>query len=258
MRALAFFDVDETLLNTKSMFDFLRFQLSESDYAHEIGKLRAMAARGADRGDINRAYYRLFAGASWTDLLARGRLWYAEIRSGRRIGPPFIAAGVATLHNHRAAGHYTALISGSFQPCLQPLAEHLGADIILGTEPEIDSAGRLTGEVYQPVIGPGKRLAAHAAANQHGLALRDCYAYGDHASDLDLLQAVGMPTAIGQDPLLLTHAHAADWPVLSATELVADPETALTAGNTSCTCGCAVAAWSIPTEATTEWTCASR
>jgi HAD superfamily hydrolase (TIGR01490 family) len=213
---IAFFDVDETLLATKSMFDFLRFRRSAEEHRRATDRLGSMARAGVDRVEINRAYYRLWAGEDWAGLMDRGRAWYAEIRSGARIGPPFIASTFAALGGHREAGHLIALMSGSFLPCLRPLADDLGVEIVLCTHPEVDSSGRLTGNVRHPMIGRSKGVVVHATARRRQANLTDCHAYADHASDLAMLRCVGHPNVVGTDPVLLAAARAGGWPVLSA------------------------------------------
>jgi HAD superfamily hydrolase (TIGR01490 family) len=230
---IAFFDVDETLLNTKSMFDFLRFHRSAEEHRRATDHLGSMVRAGVDRVEINRAYYRLWAGEDWARLMEQGRAWYAEIRSGARIGPPFIDSTWSALRRHREAGHVIALMSGSFLPCLRPLADDLGADILLCTHPEVDTAGRLTGSVRHPMIGRAKGVVLHATARRRQANLTDCHAYADHASDLAMLRSVGHPHVVGTDPVLLITARAEGWPVLSADAVVeADFATARSAPTT--------------------------
>jgi HAD superfamily hydrolase (TIGR01490 family) len=216
MKPIAFFDVDETLLATKSMFDFLRFRRSVAEFTTASERLGSMAFAGVDRVEINRAYYRLWEGENWSELMEAGRAWYAEIRSGQRIGPPFIAATMSALRSHQAAGDLIVLMSGSFEPCLRPLADELGVDTLLCTHPQIDRAGRVTGLVRYPMIGRAKLLAVHATVRRHHTNLTACHAYGDHASDLPVLRAVGHPRVVGDDPVLLAAARGSDWPVFSA------------------------------------------
>ena len=216
---IAFFDVDETLIDTKSMFDFLRFVLAEAGddgtaYREQAGALQQAAADGTPRSEINRAYYRLFTGRSWTDLQDAGHRWYAELCRRDR---PFLAEGLAAFHRHRAAGDVTVLVSGSFRPCLDPIAEHLGATAILCTEPLLDGDGRLTGEVRVPMIGDHKRAAAQALIDQSHADPAACHGYGDHASDLPFLTLVGHPAVIGSNPDLLEAASRGGWPVHPAT-----------------------------------------
>ncbi|MFI9269876.1 HAD family hydrolase [Kitasatospora sp. NPDC052896] len=204
---LVFSDVDETLIACKSMFDFLRFQLTsrhgesgEDRYLEMVGELRAMAAAGAPREEVNRSYYRLYAGEEVAEIAELGRRWFAE-----RSATPgfFIGSTVAALREHRAAGAELVLVSGSFDACVAPIAGHVGASYVLATAPEAVD-GRYTGEVVEPMIGYGKRagvmrlLADHAAVDP-----RDCFAYGDHLSDLPMLECVGHPRVVGGDPELI-------------------------------------------------------
>lgn len=181
-----------------------------------MGQLHALAALGIDRTDLLRTYYRLYEGVSWTDLLEQGRQWYRQLRQGRRTGPPFIASALAALRAHQDAGHVMALVSESFAPCLTPLAEDLGADLVLCSEVPLDAAGRLTGEVRRPMTPATKARAVAAAAAERGADPRDCFGYGGHADGLALLRAVGRPSVVGADPVLLARAYGAGWPVLPA------------------------------------------
>ncbi|MGQ0464588.1 MAG: HAD family hydrolase [Sporichthyaceae bacterium] len=218
-RVIAFFDVDETLLTGKSMIDFLRFCRSADEHRAATEHLGTLARSGVDRDELNRAYYRLWAGWDWDELVAAGRDWYAAVRAGARIGPPFVASTRQALADHRESGHLIALLSGSFLPCVQPLADDLAADVVYCTHPELDHDGRITGQVRQPMIGRTKRVAVVAAAHRHGADPTQCHAYADHASDLAMLRAVGHPHVVGNDPVLRAAAHAAGWPVLDDTPL---------------------------------------
>jgi phosphoserine phosphatase len=66
--------------------------------------------------------------------------------------------------------------------------------------------GRYTGEVVRPMIGEGKREAVLALLRDHpgGVDPRECYAYGDHPSDLPMLECVGNPRVVGGNPDLLS------------------------------------------------------
>jgi phosphoserine phosphatase len=198
------------------MDDFLRYRLPGSQYAYEVGQLRALAALGVDRRDLMCAYYRLYEGVSWAELLEQGRQWYRELRQGRRGGPPFVASAHAALRAHQDAGHVTALVSESFAPCLAPLAADLGVDRVLCSEVLLDAAGRVTGEVRHLMTPAARARSVAAAAADLGADPRDCFGYGGHAGGLALLRAVGKPSVVGADPVLLARAHGAGWPVLPA------------------------------------------
>lgn len=201
---LVFSDVDETLITVKSMFDFLHYQLvrrhgtaGEEEYERIMAVVRRRAADGTSRADINRFYYSHYAGES---VEAIGRLaddWFAERTASTRGF--YVNTTREALAAHRAARATLVLVSGSFPPLLEPLAREVGADAILCTRPLI-SDGRYTGEVGTPVIGDGKRAAVLGRLESRpDVDPRDCWAYGDHVSDLPMLELVGHPVAVGDD-----------------------------------------------------------
>ncbi|MER7028865.1 HAD family hydrolase [Streptomyces ramulosus] len=205
-RSAAFFDVDETLITVKSMFAFLRHWLARNGddgtlYRRRADALREMAAR-LPREEGNRAYYTFFAGVPAAGLLAAGREWYAAYRMGPDA---FVTATVRALARHQAAGDRTVLVSGGFAACLEPLAEDLGVDLILCSTPLVSADGTLTGEVGTAMIGKAKAVAVDRTIAEFGLPAADCWAYGDHSSDLGMLSSVGHPVAVGDDPVLCAH-----------------------------------------------------
>lgn len=211
-RAVAFFDVDETLITVKSMSSFLAFYWDRAGEDRDRflrarnEHLRDQAA-GVSRSRLNRAFYRHFRGASGAELNRAGREWFA---SEQAQGGLFHQPAVDALRGHRRAGDLVVLVSGSFLPCLAPVAEALHADVVLCTTAE-ERDGVLTGEVGPPVIGPRKAYLARQTMSDHRADPRDCHAYGDHASDADLLRAVGHPVVVGDDPVLTSLARRERW-----------------------------------------------
>ena len=208
----AFFDVDETLITVKSMFRFLEFHLAAageppSAYPAAVAHLRGLARAGVAREHANREYYRHFAGRDVAEVAQHGRAWFARERRERELFHP---PTLAEFHEHARAGDLTVLVSGSFTPCLEPIAELIGADLVLCSAPEIHD-GRYTGALRVPMIGAGKASAARAVMAAHGLDAGDCVAYGDHASDLPLLLSVGCPVVVGDDPVLVEQADRHGW-----------------------------------------------
>lgn len=211
----AFFYVDETLISVKSMFRFLEFYLEfrgEPPGTYQVmrDRLGSLAAT-APREEVNRAYYRLYEGEPVERLAAAGRAWLrAELDE-----PGFLLEGPVAEHAAlRAAGVPTFLVSGSFFACLEPIGELLGAGEVHGAPVRVHR-GRLTGEIDHPVIGAGKAHVARAVARLRGFDLERCVAYGDHASDLPMLEATGDAVVVGADPELLRHARARGWRVLA-------------------------------------------
>ncbi|MFJ9174904.1 HAD family hydrolase [Streptomyces sp. NPDC102360] len=215
-RRAAFFDVDETLITTKSMLDFLRHWLrSQGDdgcaYRAERARFSALAASGVDRVTLNRTYFERFAGVPHAYLLAMGRTWW---RDYRQRSDAFVPAVRRALDRHRAAGDSVVLVSGSCDALLEPIAREVGADRVLSTQLVADSRGSLTGEVGLPMIGAAKRAGVSETIRRLGVEPDDCFAYGDHESDLEMLALVGHPVVVGSSAVLLAHAAVHDWPVL--------------------------------------------
>lgn len=212
MTAAAFFDVDETLISVKSMFDFLEFHLAAcgeppETYRRLISRVDAAKARGASRDTALREYFRLLAGQRADRLARSGEAWFAD-RLAR--GGLFIEPVLAELRTHRADGAAAVLLSGSFFACLDPVAEHVGAERTFGTRPTV-RRGELTGEILAPMIGGAKARTAGLAATVRGWNLAECAAYGDHPSDLPLLEAVGHPVVVGADPVMSERAGRIGW-----------------------------------------------
>ncbi|MFJ9721150.1 HAD family hydrolase [Streptomyces sp. NPDC101209] len=210
--AAAFFDVDETLIAVNSMYRFLRhhFQVCgrpRSAFEEAVRGLRALAERGAPRAAVARAYYRLYAGQDARELAAQGRDWFErELRSGEL----FLTATVDALRAHQRRGERVVLVSGSFAACLDPLAQRLGVDAVLSARP--GTVGNIhTGAVDATMIGEEKAVAVRTLLRDLGLRGEHCHAYGDHASDLPMLLAVGHPVVVGPDAVLARHAEAGAW-----------------------------------------------
>ncbi|MER6090767.1 HAD family hydrolase [Streptomyces bluensis] len=201
---LVFSDVDETLITVKSMFDFLHYQLvrrhgvaGEEEYERIMAVVRRRAGDGTPRADINRLYYGHYTDESVETIGRLAEDWFAErTASGRGF---YIESTREALTAHRAGGATVVLVSGSFPPLLEPLAREVGADAVLCTRPLV-ADGRYTGEVETPVIGAGKAAAVlRKLESRPDVDPRDCWAYGDHVSDLPMLELVGHPVAVGED-----------------------------------------------------------
>jgi HAD superfamily hydrolase (TIGR01490 family) len=208
----AFFDVDGTLLTGTSLFSFLEYDLATrgrppSDYADAFDGLRKNTEAGLPREENNRAYYRLFAGRDVAEVMAKGRDWFqAEYARGELFDPRVLMM----LREHRLAGDLVVLLSGSFPPCLAPIARFTGADAVLCSTP-FATDGRYTGEIPVPMIGRAKAEAASSFAASNGVRFEDCFAYGDHSSDAHLLSSVGNACVVGEDPVLAGHAGDNGW-----------------------------------------------
>ena len=153
-------------------------------------------------------FYRKYAGVERAELEA-----WAERDVERYWRDSLYPQAVAKLEEHRERGHRIGIVSGSLEPVLKPLADALGADILLATEPDMDN-GRLTGRlVGGPLNGENKATALRRLSDSTGIDLERCYAYGDSYADQQFLESVGNPVAVNPDRRLGKIAEARGWPV---------------------------------------------
>jgi phosphoserine phosphatase len=110
---------------------------------------------------------------------------------------------VATM---RAAGAWTALVSGGFTVFTSRIASMLGFDEnranILG-----ESGGFLTGTVAEPILGrEAKATALTEISARLGYSVEDAIAVGDGANDLDMLGMAGTGVALHAKPSVAAKA----------------------------------------------------
>lgn len=119
------------------------------------------------------------------------------------------APGVTQLQTHQDDGAHIVLVSGSFAPALQPAARLLGADQLICSTPEV-SRGKYTGRLARPLIAEEKGRAVQRLLAELDVPAEQAAAYGDHASDLPMLAAAGLPGCVGDDPDLVAHVRDRD------------------------------------------------
>lgn len=214
-RSFAFFDVDDTLIATKSMLDFYRYWcLVECDNAEELTRFERsferLRALNESREGLNRAYYAFFAGLTPQKLVQLGRRWFAHAKAARPelINKPVIEA----LRRHAAAGVAPVFVSGSCEALLRPLADECGVQYILSAPLLLDERGAYSGALGEPqTIGEGKGRALRAFLAAHGGDARACFAYGDDISDLPMLESVGTQVVVGAAGPLVDIARTRGW-----------------------------------------------
>ncbi|MGD8990741.1 MAG: HAD-IB family hydrolase, partial [Desulfobacterales bacterium] len=108
------------------------------------------------------------------------------------LKPHLAPAIVGRVKAHKTKGHVLVLISGSLRYLLEPVVEDLGFDHLLCTDLEVNPDGRLTGKASGPVcVDENKKTLMFELAQNIGLDLAKSYAYGNHHSDLALLESGG-------------------------------------------------------------------
>ncbi|HVI49814.1 MAG TPA: HAD-IB family hydrolase [Candidatus Sulfotelmatobacter sp.] len=214
--AFAFFDVDDTLIATKSMFSFQdywyrRHNEPDKRQAFEM-EMQRLRDQDAPWESLNSRYYAHFAGRSAALVTKLGTEWFETME---RTHPEFYHTKVVErLRQLQAEGVEPVFVSGSFPALLAPLARRLKVQHLLCCRLE-ETGGVLTGRLIPPqTIGAGKALAMRAFMAAHKARPQDCYAFGDDITDRPMLEAVGYPVAVAGGRGLESHAANAGWPIL--------------------------------------------
>lgn len=124
---------------------------------------------------------------------------------------------IEEIRQRQEEGCVTLLVSATFLGIGEAAFEHLGTDGLVATEMEKDSRGNFTGRVGGAVIaGKQKPLAVARWANEHigKGAWHLAYAYGDHHSDIYLLDEAEVPVAVSPGKTLRQKAVRRGWTIV--------------------------------------------
>jgi len=212
---LAIFDLDNTLLNGDSDHawgEFLcrRGIVDEAEYRAANDRFYQQYQQG--NLDIHEFLnFALRPLANHTD--AQLAALHAEFMHSC-IEPMMLPRAQALLDEHRAQGDFLLIITATNRFVTGPIAERLGVDALLATEPE-RIGDRFTGRVAgTPCFQDGKVKRLHAWLEQTGHTLEGSSFYSDSRNDLPLLEQVEHPVAVNPDPTLERIARERNWPVL--------------------------------------------
>ncbi|MCV6588788.1 MAG: HAD-IB family hydrolase [Marinobacterium sp.] len=214
--ALAIFDLDNTLLGGDSDLSWGEF-LCQHNYvdASEYDRLNQLFYQQYEAGTMNISDFLRFAltplAANDMETLAH---WHNQFMQ-ERIEPIMLPGAATLLEKHRQAGDFLLIITATNRFVTQPIADRLGVDAMLATEPEMKD-GRYTGEVAGiPCYQAGKVTRLHAWLTENPQhSLEGAFFYSDSHNDLPLLELVAHPHAVHPDPKLQAHAEQHGWPVL--------------------------------------------
>jgi len=185
-RPIAAFDFDGTLTVRDSFIAFLTWKAPPARLA--VALIRLAPALMAylilrNRGRLKAATIRILLGRiPRTELQARARA-FAIATADRLLRPDARAAWA----RHRAEGFRLVIVTASPEDIVAPFARGLGADVLIATRLEVDSEGRLTGNLDGANCrGPEKVHRLHQAL---GPDMRLTEAYGDTRGDREMLAA---------------------------------------------------------------------
>lgn len=214
--ALAIFDLDNTLLSGDSDYlwgqflvennivDSTRYQQANQDFYDQY------LAGTMDIFEFLAFQLKPLADNSLVDLYRWRNQYLAE-----KIDPILSLEGRSFIAQHQQQGDTLLIITATNSFITTPIAEKLGIQNLIATEPEIVD-GIYTGKVAgTPSYQQGKVERLMDWLNKHSQTLEGSYFYSDSHNDLPLLNLVDHPIAVDPDPKLQAIAQQKDWKILS-------------------------------------------
>lgn len=217
--SVALFDLDNTLLEGDSDYQWGRFLVERkvvdaTVYERENHRFFAQYEAGTlDIYEFARFAYRPLAECPLEQLFAL-RAQYIE----ERIRPLIRPKAVDLLSQHRDSGDILVIITSTNRFVTEPIAEELGVDDLIATDPEIKD-GRYTGELAGiPCFQEGKVKRLQEWLKQTDHTLDDSWFYTDSHNDIPLLQHVSHPVVVDADRKLTEIALKRGWPSISLSD----------------------------------------
>ena len=213
---LAIFDLDNTLLagdSDHAWGEFLvnkgivdeAFYRRQNDHFYELYK----------QSKLDIMEYLAFALEPLTRFtLAELAALHAQFMA-EYINPMRQPKADALLRRHREQGDFLLIITATNGFVTRPIAQALGVDDILATDPEVEG-DRYTGRIVgTPCYQEGKVTRLNQWLQQTHHTLDNSYFYSDSINDLPLLQAVTHPVVVDGDQRLTSAAQQRGWPCIS-------------------------------------------
>ena len=226
---LALFDLDNTLLNGDSDFEWAQFLISKGVVDPEI-----QAAKNAEfyadykAGTLD---IHAFLDFQLAPLARHDRqqldAWHREFMADH-IRPIMLDNARALVSRHLSAGHLCAVVTATNAFVTGDIARDFNIPHLIATIPGTDQ-GQFTGKpVGTPSFQRGKITRVEAWLESLGLwqgSFAERWFYSDSHNDLPLLEWSTRPVAVDADDTLHAHASQMGWP--SITLRGATPPTAL-------------------------------
>ena len=216
MKKLALFDLDNTLLEGDSDYEWAQFLIEEG--VLHAGEYNARNDWFYERYKDGTLDIREFLDFQLAPIARRPRAqldaWHAEFMR-RRIRPIILPGAPKLLAEHDGA--LKAIVTATNRFITRPIATELGVEHLLATDiEEVD--GVFTGKPRgTPTFREGKIQCVNDWLAERGTRLADyeSWFYSDSLNDLPLLELVTHPVAVDPDATLRATAQQRGWPVIS-------------------------------------------
>lgn len=204
---LAAFDFDGTISRRDTLGGFLIHVAGRRAVATQMARRGVPMARSLLDDELrDRTKESLLgsvlAGREHVQLIEAGRRYAASLHA------QFRPEALERVRWHRARGHRLVIVSASLRYYLEPVAETLGFDHVIGVGMELDDSGRLTGNLDGPNVRAGEKAArlrswiSELEATTPGEAgqgrTAEIWAYGNSSGDEALLDLADHPVWMGR------------------------------------------------------------
>ncbi|HEY1517704.1 MAG TPA: HAD-IB family hydrolase [Solirubrobacteraceae bacterium] len=213
----AFFDLDRTLMEGSSAFQFgraayragllSRRQLIADGWANLMFRLRGASDESSH--ELRNRISESLEGIRVRDMDRLG----ADVLAG--VLPRVYPQVLEIAYRHQDEGRRVYIVTAASQDLAEMLAHVLTFDGAVGSQFSEIVDGVYTGRPAGLFIyGRDKARAIERLAHSEAIDLADSYAYSDSASDLPMLRLVGHPVAVNPDSALASAAREERWEVL--------------------------------------------
>jgi HAD superfamily hydrolase (TIGR01490 family) len=215
---LALFDLDNTLLDGDSDFEWAQFLIAQGVIDREL--YEAKNQRFYDQYKAGTLDIHEFLDFQLKPLSRHSRkmldAWHEEFMRSR-IQCMISPNAQELVAGHREAGEVCVVITATNSFVTAPIARAFGIEHLIATEPE-QKSGEFTGGVSgEPSFREGKITRLEQWMGERGWnwdSFEDSTFYSDSLNDLPLLGKVKHPVAVKPDSTLRAHAERAGWPII--------------------------------------------
>lgn len=213
---LALFDLDKTLLEGDSDFEWGEFLVSKNLVdKKEYAKANIYFYEEYQRGTLDIVEYSAFSFKPYTTRSQEELDALHKEFMQTSIIPIVRTQSQKTIDQHKNQGDTVILITATNTFIGKPIAEYFGIKHILATQPKIID-GKYTTEIEgTPCFQEGKVTRLNEWMKENNESLNGSYFYSDSINDLALLEAVDTPIVVDPDEHLKKIARERNWPNIS-------------------------------------------
>ena len=214
--ALALFDLDKTLLDGDSDFEWGQFLVNKNLVDEkEYARANKYFYEEYQRGTLDIIEYTAF---SFKPLSIRSRTELNDLHDEFMqliIIPMIRSNSQTTVNKHQAQGDTTIIITATNSFITQPIADHFGIQHLIATEPKIINGNYTTEIEGTPCFQGGKVVRLNEWMKINNKNLEGSYFYSDSINDLPLLEVVENPIVVDPDKRLEETAKERGWSIIS-------------------------------------------